>query len=363
MTFTLTAIADSHRLLFTHAHRRQELHPMWLRERTTEPGAVDAGSRQRLFVPTDIEPNVHATNLESQDGHSVVTWSDGHTQTIQYEELAIELGWEADPMALPAAVPWAAEPSPFPRFPWPTSDAERIDILTAFWVHGFVVMTNTPTTPGSLTDLAGEFGVVRPTNFGLLFDVFSKPNPVDLAYTPRELTPHTDNPYRRPVPSIQFLHCLENDATGGESTLVDGLAAFEDYAASDPEGHAVLRQTHVTYKYRFGNEHLSSRSPILETDLEGNFIGIRDSDRLDFVDAVDPDTLDVFYRARLRLRRMLNDPNRRALFLLRKGDLLMMDNRRLLHGRLPYSLESGSRHLQGCYIEHDGAELLWHRLC
>ncbi len=283
-------------------------------------------------------------------------------QTVVYSQVAIELGWAPDPVTIPAAIPWSVEPKPFPRCPWPASSADLTEVIRAFCTHGFVILTGTPTVPGSLEELAGRFGVVRATNFGLLFDVFSKPKPVDLAYTPRELTPHTDNPYRSPVPGIQFLHCLENDATGGESTLVDGLAAFNDYGAADPEGHKALCDTTVTYRYRFGDQHLESRSPILETDLEGRFIGIRNSDRLDFVDPVDPERLEVFYRARARLRTMLNDPSRRAMFLLNKGDLMMMDNRRLLHGRLSYELESGARHLQGCYIEHDGLEMLWRKL-
>ena len=362
MTFTLTAIADSQRLLFANADRQCELHPMWMRERTTEPGTVDDGSLQRLFTPTAIDPDVHAVGIEGDVEHTTLTWSDGHIQRVDHNTLATDLGWRPDPIAPPTPVAWASEPTPFPRISWPTADEEILEALSAFWRFGFVVLTNTPTTPGSLLDLAGSFGVVRPTNFGTLFDVFTKPNPVDLAYTPRELTAHTDNPYRRPVPGIQFLHCLQNDAAGGESTLVDGLSAFDDLQEIDPDGHEALCSIPVTYRYQFGDERLTDRSPILETYATGEFAGIRNSDRLDFVDAVDPDTLDTFYAGRKALRELLNDPARRATFLLGKGDLMMMDNRRLLHGRLSYSLESGSRHLQGCYIEHDGPELLWRRL-
>ena len=362
MTFTLTAVADSKRLLFENGDRHCELHPIWVRERTTEPGTVDEGSLQRLFTPTSIDPDVHAVGIAGDVEQTTVTWSDGHVQRVDHQKLAIDLGWLADPTAPPTAEPWASEPEAFPRLPWPTDDEAILEALSAFWRLGFVVLTDTPTTPGSLLDLAGSFGVVRPTNFGTLFDVFSKPNPVDLAYTPRELTAHTDNPYRRPVPGIQFLHCLENDAQGGESTLVDGLSAFGDLREIDAPGHEALCSIPVTYRYQFGDERLADRSPILETYATGEFAGIRNSDRLDFVDAVDPDELDTFYSGRAGLRNLLNDPARRATFLLAKGDLMMMDNRRLLHGRLSYSLESGSRHLQGCYIEHDGPELLWRKL-
>ena len=34
-----------------------------------------------------------------------------------------------------------------------------------------------------------------------------------------ELTPHTDNPYRDPVPTVQLLHCLRNAVEGGDAGL------------------------------------------------------------------------------------------------------------------------------------------------
>ena len=36
------------------------------------------------------------------------------------------------------------------------------------------------------------------------------------------------------------------------------------------------------------------------------------------------------------------------------GDLFLVDNLRVLHGRTPYAPESGERHLQGCYADRDG---------
>ena len=318
MTYSLAPSSNPPRLRFTDDGRSIELHPIWVRERTNEEGTRDPLSKQRLYDPAEIDPALTALHIESNGTSTTITWSDEHVQRVDHEALAAELGWAPRPEALPAAVSWASEPVPFPRFDWPAEgdDVSLHAALDAFWTHGFVVFSKASTEIGSLEQIAGRFGPVRETNFGLLFDVFSKPNPVDLAYTPLELKAHTDNPYRRPVPSIQFLHCLVNDATGGESTLVDGKAAAEDYAALDPEGYEVLTSTMVSYWYQYENELLSTRAPILETEQDGSFFGIRNSDRVDFVDAVDPDTLDVFYRARAGLRKLLNDPARRATFLL-----------------------------------------------
>jgi gamma-butyrobetaine dioxygenase len=45
--------------------------------------------------------------------------------------------------------------------------------------------------------------------------------------------PHTDNPYRDPVPTVQMLHCLASAAEGGDSGLVDGFAAARLMRAED----------------------------------------------------------------------------------------------------------------------------------
>ena len=38
------------------------------------------------------------------------------------------------------------------------------------------------------------------------------------------------------------------------------------------------------------------------------------------------------------------------------GDLIMMDNYRLLHGRTEFNPNEGKRFLQGCYIEYDSTD-------
>ena len=56
--------------------------------------------------------------------------------------------------------------------------------------------------------VAETFGYVRETNYGRVFDVRVEAAPANLASTGLALRPHTDNPYRDPVPTVQLLHCL-----------------------------------------------------------------------------------------------------------------------------------------------------------
>ncbi len=42
--------------------------------------------------------------------------------------------------------------------------------------------------------------------------------------------------------------------------------------------------------------------------------------------------------------------------------VLVVDNHRVLHGRRPFETAGGQRHLQGCYIDHDGPATMWRLL-
>ena len=50
---------------------------------------------------------------------------------------------------------------------------------------------------------------------------------------------------------------------------------------------------------------------------------------------------------------MLESTEFQVSFRLEPGDLFIVDNRRVLHGRTGYS-GAGTRHLQGCYADVDG---------
>lgn len=80
---------------------------------------------------------------------------------------------------------------------------------------GIAVLADVPRRKASVIRVAELFGHVRETNYGRLFDVRTTARPVNMAYSDAGLPPHTDNPYRDPVPGLQLLHCLKAAAVGG----------------------------------------------------------------------------------------------------------------------------------------------------
>jgi gamma-butyrobetaine dioxygenase len=57
------------------------------------------------------------------------------------------------------------------------------NLLVSFYKYGFVIIKNIPTENNFIVKFANSIGSVRRTNFGEYFDVQSKPDPNDLAYT------------------------------------------------------------------------------------------------------------------------------------------------------------------------------------
>ncbi len=333
------------------------VHPLWLRERCKDAASMDLRTQQRLQDPSDLDLDLKVVAL-SQPARGVykVTFSDGHEGTFSGDEILAEAALADNSHDCPAPRLWDGKLAEFPRARWRAdpSEGELLGWLESFLTFGFVIFEGVPTQPGTVLKVGSMFGFTRETNFGALFNVRSTPNATDLAYTSVPLDPHTDNPYRAPVPGIQLLHCLINETSGGLSTLVDGFAVAQRLRADDPRAFDVLASTPVRFRYVDADTELTASAVPIELDVTGGLKAIQFSPRLDFVPLFSPERLDTYYKARRLFDHRLRAPDHEIRFLLRTGDLVMFDNCRLLHGRTGFDPAEGLRHLQGCYIDIDG---------
>jgi gamma-butyrobetaine dioxygenase len=337
--------------------QRFPIHPLWLRERCQDSKTIDLRTGQRWEDPSDRDLELGLTSVaEVEPGRFRVRFTDGHEADFLGSEILAEAALAPGDHDCPLPRLWDGSLTEFPRVPWSAApgDATRASWLTRFLEMGFIIFTGVPTAPKTVLQVAASFGYTRDTNFGAFFDVRSVPDANDLAYTSIPLDPHTDNPYRSPVPGVQLLHCLINETTGGLSTLVDGYAAAATLRAQDPEGFSLLSRTPVRFRFRDTDTELVASSPLIEVDGTGRVQAVNFSPRLDFVPLRPPRELAAYFRARRAFDRLLRSPHYELRFLLNSGDLMMMDNRRLLHGRTGFDPREGLRHLQGCYIDIDG---------
>ena len=285
------------------------------------------------------------------------------------------------------------------------------DFLKDFVEYGFMLLEGIPVKDGELLKIPSLFdGYVRETNYGPLFDVRAKKNPNNLAFTNLKVTPHTDNPYRNPVPSIQILHCLKNECEGGKSGLVDGFWAAEkirrmsydiDTVGKGSDSQKVnyfqlLSSNYIPYEYhnpsyiqleqndeqenrqrdraksqRYSYDQqcarLRHRQPVIEVDDRGKVVAVsfnnRSASAFDFqsCDTTGKSIMPAYYKAYRKMAEILFHDEMQLNIKLKPGQAMIFDNRRVLHARTSFSMDStkspneedSPRHFQGCYSDKD----------
>ena len=337
---------------------KKEIHPFWLRERVSGDNFVDKKTQQRLFDPTTLQGDIKINNLNLSNDHLEITFNDGAYTKLAIQNILKEFS-NTNEVKFINKIKWDSTLKNLNYFEFKDNffeEEEMYKALISFYKYGFVIFKKVPTKNNFLVQFANSIGSIRRTNFGEYFNVKSKPNPNDLAYTSLPLAPHTDNPYRNPVPCIQILHCIENQVSGGYSTLVDGYTVTEELKKDYPDYYKILTEIKVRYQFIDQDVFLEDWAEMIQLDENKNFKQVRFSPRLDFVPLIDKEKLDLYYLARNKISELYNSNKYRLEFKLSPGDLLMMDNHRLLHGRTSYDANEGNRFLQGCYIDYDSTE-------
>ncbi|MFF3112550.1 TauD/TfdA family dioxygenase [Kitasatospora sp. NPDC057904] len=330
-----------------------ELPTYWLRDNCPCAECRDPRNGQKLFQIADLPEDLAIAAQCEMNGNLEVLWSDGHRSRYPLAWLA-EAG-DGDGRTEADKRLWVAADfrRGLPEAGWEAylaDPAEQAAVLAAVRRSGFAVLRGVPTTEGKVCEVAESFGFVRVTNYGELFDVRVEPDPNNLAFTSAAITPHTDNPYRDPVPTLQLLHCLENSATGGDSGLVDGFKAAAVLREEAPADFAVLTGTPVPFVFRDRGTELRADRPLIDVDALGRIREVRFNNRS--IGTLRSGDRNAFYAAYRRFAAITLRPELQLTFRLGPGDCLIFDNTRLLHARTAFQ-QDGHRHLQGCYADLD----------
>ena len=350
---------NDNKVYFSNDNIKSEIHPFWLRERVDGEEFLDKKTQQRLFDPTSLNSEIKINKASINNNFLEINFNDGVNSKLDIKKLTLEFSNKDILLKTIKKIKWDSTLKNIKNFEYKenfSESREMHDLLISFYEYGFVIIKNVPTDNNFIVKFANSIGSVRRTNFGEYFNVKSKIDPNDLAYTSMQLSPHTDNPYRNPVPCIQLLHCIINEVSGGFSTIVDGFTVCEDLKKNHPDYFKVLNEIKVKFKFIDKDVVLEDWSELIKLNDDGTFKQVRFSPRLDFVPILDKDQLDFYYKARKKLSEMYNSKKYRIEFKLEPKDLIMMDNYRLLHGRTAYEINEGNRFLQGCYIDYDSTE-------
>ena len=328
---------------------------IWLRDNC--PSGLHPQTHERILdlLALDDAPILYSARLDGEIAE--LAYADGHVSRMPMSLLhAHRPGQpESEPGALAARL-WRSD---LGSTGIPRHKAAQIgvdDSALNSWMHdtatlGLSIVEHLEDRVGAGVDIAERIGFLRQTNFGTTFEVVNKPDPNNLAYTSVALPLHTDLPNQEVPPGYQFLHCLANEATGGGSIFADGFAMAEDLREEDPGAFRLLSEVPVPFRFHDGDADIRVHEPVITLDATGEVIEIRYNAHLAAIFDMPPGIMPSYYRAYRAYMAKTRDPKYRLTLKLKAGEMVVFDNRRVLHGRDAFDPSTGYRHLHGCYVD------------
>jgi alpha-ketoglutarate-dependent taurine dioxygenase len=336
-----------------------EFASVWLRDNLPEDR--DAHSAQRLSDVTalPVEPLIRTATLADTDV-SIVWDNESRVSSFALDWLYEHTG-PHDRCAHPQVRRWleGARLSPRRDFLWRPMETlsadrlSRLEWLTRLLQDGVAFMSAVDAVEAGVLEATALVGRVVETNYGLVFDVHTVPEPENLAYSDRGLGLHTDNPYREPVPGFQALHTLVAAPDGGESLFADGFALAEHLRDCAPEAFAILTGTAVPFRYRSPQADLYAERPLIQLDCTGAVAAVHYNSRSMAPMRLPAGECRLFYAAYRQFGELLRQSRFQVKLVLENREVVVFDNQRILHGRTGFASAQHPRHLRGCYLTRD----------
>ncbi|MDA8585161.1 TauD/TfdA family dioxygenase [Rhodobacteraceae bacterium] len=355
MTVTTFAVrADT--LLVTWADGATSPFPtIWLRDNC--PSGLHPDTHERLLDLLAIDEAPVLTTAVAEGEIAILSYADGH---ISHMPMALldahrpgRISFDAGdiPVQLWRADHGAQNISRHASAPILDDNTALSDWMQKTATLGLTIVDQLPDSTEAGMKIAERVGFLRQTNFGTTFEVINKPDPNNLAYTSVALPLHTDLPNQEMPPGYQFLHCLANEADGGGSLFADGFAMAEDLRTEDPEGFRLLCDVTIPFRFHDKTADIRVYRPVITLGTKGEVIEIRFNAHIAGIFDMAADIMPAYYRAYRAYMAKTRDPNYRLTLKLKAGEMVVFDNRRILHGRDSFDPSTGFRHLHGCYVD------------
>jgi gamma-butyrobetaine dioxygenase len=329
---------------------------IWLID--NEPAAFHPQTEERLFDLTSVADELRPRFVEAAADAIVVNWP-GREQANR-----ISAAWlrahapgrrRIDPAAIEPML-WRGNQGmeSVPRFE--AAAVLKNDNALKSWMeetvrYGLSIIDGLEGSPKAGITVAERAGFLRRTNFGVTFEVVSKLDPNNLAYTSHALPLHTDLANQELPPGYQFLHCIANEAEGGGSVFCDGFAVAQDLRDTDPQAFRALAEIEIPFRFHDYDYDIRGRFPVIVCDRKGEVREIRFNAHLVDIIDLEGEELGAFYAAYRKLMCILRGASYARTLRLAAGEMVVFDNRRVLHGRQAFNPATGFRFLNGCYVD------------
>ena len=219
-------------------------------------------------------------------------------------------------------------------------------------IHGIVFVKNCPLSIEETEKAVRRFGGPRETTpWGLMWDTKPNSSPKDTAYTNIALLPHNDCCYLEDQVALQVFNCVAKAGEGGASTWIDGFKVAETIEMEHPDVYDFFSNVSLPYLCVYEGVDVRSEGPVFQHDKNNVLKQVRfnNYDRAP-IEKLTSTEVDQFYEYLPILYNEFRDEKYTLKHTLDVGEMVVIDNWRVLHGRDEFE---GYRNLRGCYVGRD----------
>ncbi|XP_042302331.1 gamma-butyrobetaine dioxygenase [Sceloporus undulatus] len=346
----------------------KSLYPsVWLRDNCQCPDCFLHSAKARKLLLENLDVNIWAKYVGMTERKKVcIIWPDDHTSEFEAEWLKERCFSEQaranvqEELFLSERRYWGSDLQ-LPTMAFEEvlhSDESAYKWLVTLKKVGIVLLTGAANRQGEVLKLGQRIGFLRLTFYGPTWQVQDKVDANNVAYTTEKLSFHTDYPVLQFPPGIQFLHCIKQTPTGGESEVVDGFHVANKLKEVNPQAFQILTSTFVDFTdvgVDYCDFSMQSKQRIIDVDEKGQVIRINFNNATrDTIFDIPAEKVKPFYAALKEYVNLLNSADNKYIYKMKPGEIVVFDNWRLLHGRQSYQAGTEiSRHLEGAYADWD----------
>ncbi|KAI2784954.1 Clavaminate synthase-like protein [Daldinia loculata] len=338
----------------------------WLRDSCQCSICVNPDSGQKNFGTCDIPTELSIKSIKTtKDGGLRVVWEKDFLSSGNHvsQYTANQLDSSQPEYELPGITLWDKDIFQRDRLTidyndWIAGEHGFFSGLHRLHTHGLIFIRNVPSSEESVISIANKIGNLQETFYGRTWDVRSKPNAENVAYTNAFLGLHQDLLYMQDTPRLQLLHCLENTCEGGESMFSDGIRASHLMDLGPRSLFEYLLNKKIRYQYKkHGHYYQLSRPVISKLSKFQHLVAwsppFQSSIQRVAKSASGSQNHREWLEAATIFRQLLEDRQWMYQYKMQPGECVIFDNLRVLHGRRQFDAGSGSRWLKGAYIADD----------
>jgi len=353
---------------------KQDIHAACLRLSPGFPGGERPAGAQGRFpaAPAGLAPQRASLGA---GGDLQLEWQPGGIRSAHAAEWLRERleRWQLRGQQAPGQVIWDARiirdlPQPaYSRLQ--QNESARFELFEQVLNWGVTRVRDLPPQPGIVETVAGWFGQVQANPYAddpvrpVISSIRVDPATPVATRQSHFLGPHTDTCWRQTLIGLLLMHCLKAHPEGGRSLLVDGFAVANRLRAESPEAFELLSTVPICFGAVVAErDDWRAQGRVISVSADGVVEGIRyNGNSIDQLQ-LPGELIEPMYSALQRFESILYDRDLWWRPLLAPGDLLVIDNHRVLHGREAFDAAAGERHLQCCNVERDDFHNRYRRL-